>query len=189
MNLKTKLMLFQRVLLVRICPQVCFQATRTLAVQNCLATVPILDKGIHDFAVSPINGNFYAYDSMTYNSTDVLIEVDSMTNVASCTNIPDPGNSTGVLSSLMFSSQNKLVAIFANQTTGHWIDVSNGTLNALPSAIAGSPFGDGSSLPFSGVKSFVKGGGADLIFANGFEDFIFADGFEGSLPPVACPVF
>jgi uncharacterized repeat protein (TIGR01451 family) len=154
------------------------------AIDNCLTSNPfILDKGIHDFAVSPINDNYYAYDSMTYDDKDVLIEVNSNTNVATCTEFADVGNTTGVLSSLMFSQQNKLVAIFANQATGSWIDVSNGAITALASTVTAAPFGDGSSLPFAALRNNIKGSGSnDEIFKNGFEaiiDPIFANGFEG----------
>lgn len=161
------------------------------AVQTCLASVPITDKGIHDFAVSPVNGHFYGYDSMTYDDKDVLIDVDPNTNTATCTELADAGNATGVLSSLMFSSQNKLVAIFANQNVGNWIDVSNGTINPIAQAISGSPFGDGSSIPFAGVPR-GSNGTEDLIFLNGFEgiiDLIFANGFEGDPVPPTCPIF
>jgi len=161
------------------------------ALQTCLASVPIIDKGVHDFAVSPVNGHFYAYDSMTYDDKDVLIDVDPMTNTAACTELPDAGNSTGVLSSLMFSSQNKLVAIFANQSVGNWIDISNGTINPIATAITPSPFGDGSSIPFASITR-ASNGEDDLIFMDGFEgiiDLIFANGFEGDIPPPTCPVF
>lgn len=160
-----------------------------VAVDNCLIATPILDKGIHDFAVSPLNGHFYGYDSMTYDDKDIVIDVDPMTNTASCTEISDTGNTTGVLNSLMFSKQNKLVAIFSNLTTGSWIDINNGSLNALSANISNTLFGDGSSLPFSGILANSRGGAADLIFKNGFEsinDFIFANGFEGPPPPVLC---
>jgi len=156
------------------------------AVQNCLVSTPILDKGIHDFAVSPTNGHYYAYDSMTYDNKDVLIDVDPVTKIASCTEIADIGNSTGVLTSVMFSKLNKLVVTFSNQTTGSWIDVSNGTLTALPAVITASPFGDGSSLPFAGIPT-RRGTVADLIFKNGFDpiiDLIFKNGFDGVIPPL-----
>ena len=163
-------------------------ANEDFALQSCLSSTPILDVGIHDFAVSPVNNHFYAYDSMTYNDKDVLIEVDPTTNTASCTEIVDAGNATGVLTSLMFSSQNKLVAIFADQATGNWVDISNGALNALTPLITATPFGDGSSLPFSG--SLAKGSVADLIFRNGFEDsVIFINGFEQDPMPPTCPAF
>ncbi len=155
------------------------------SVQNCLASTPILDKGIHDFAVSPINGHYYAYDSMTYDDKDVLIDVNPTTKVASCTEIPDVGNTTGVITSVMFSKLNKLVVTFANQSTGSWIDVGTGSLTSLPSPISASAFGDGSSLPFAGVTK--RGTVVDLIFQNGFEpviDLIFMNGFEGSIPPL-----
>ena len=161
------------------------------AVQSCLVSVPITDKGIHDFAVSPVNGHFYGYDSMTYDDKDVLIDVDPNTNTATCTELTDTGNSTGILSSLMFSSQNKLIAIFANQNTGNWIDISNGTINPIAVAISGSAFGDGSSMPFLGTLR-ANNGIIDLIFKNGFEgiiDLIFANGFEGEIDPPTCPVF
>ncbi len=156
------------------------------AVANCLASTPILDKGIHDFAVSPMNGHFYGYDSMTYDNKDVLIDVDPMTNTASCTEIADIGNNTGVLNSVMFSKLNKLVVTFANQATGNWIDVATGTMTALPSPISASPFADGSSLPFAGITKY-KGTVVDSIFANGFEpiiDLIFKNGFDGSIQPL-----
>ncbi|VAW41294.1 hypothetical protein MNBD_GAMMA01-1840 [hydrothermal vent metagenome] len=165
-------------------------ANEDFAVQTCLGTVPIIDKGIHDFAVSPVNGHYYGYDSMTYDDRDVLIEVNPNTNTASCTEIADAGNTTGVLTSLMFSSQNKLVAIFSNQTTGNWIDISNGDLNPLPATIATAPFGDGSSLPFASLRTSAKGSIADLIFQNGFEnELIFANGFEGEPPLPLCQSF
>lgn len=151
------------------------------AVQSCIASTPILDKGIHDFAVSPVNGHFYGYDSMTFDDKDVLVEMNPNTNTASCTEIADPGNSTGVLNSVMFSKQNKLLTIFANQTSGSWIDVNTGVRTALTPTLTAAPFGDGGSLPFAGVTKsfFVKGSSiSDLIFKNGFEDVIFANGFE-----------
>ena len=158
------------------------------AIDSCLVSNPfILDKGIHDFAVSPLNDNYYAYDSMTYDDRDVLIEVNSITNTATCTEINDAGNTTGVLSSLMFSQQNKLVAIFANQATGSWIDVNTGTITALPSPVTSAPFSDGSSLPFTASKKSNNSNNSylssDIIFKNGFEaiiDPIFANGFEGA---------
>ena len=147
------------------------------AVQNCLASTPILDKGIHDFAVSPIDGHYYGFDSMTYDDKDVLIDVNPATTTASCTEIADVGNATGVLSSIMFSKQNKLVAIFANQTLGHWIDVGTGAMTALPSVVSSAPYSDSSSLPFAGFRrAIIKGTPVDLVFKNGFEsvvDFIF----------------
>lgn len=161
------------------------------AVQSCLVSTSVLDYGIHDFAVSPINGNYYALDSMTFDDTDVLIEVDANTMQATCTNYPDVGNATGVLSSLMFSQQNKLVAVFAGENTGRWIDVNTGVITTLVDNIAPFPFGDGSSLPFvipRRVSSALAGLG-DLIFKNGFDDFIFANGFDGVIPPPSCPVF
>lgn len=158
------------------------------ALQTCITSVPITDKGIHDFAVSPLNGHFYGYDSMTYDDKDVLIDVDPNTNAATCTEFADAGNATGVLSSLMFSSQNKLVAIFANQNVGNWIDIDTGTINPIATVITVSPFGDGSSIPFAGV-SRSSNGVVDLIFKNGFEGIIFANGFEGDPVPPTCPVF
>ena len=162
------------------------------AVQNCLTSTAVLDFGIHDFAVSPNNGNYFALDSMTFNDTDVLIEVDANTMQASCTNYPDVGNATGVLTSLMFSQQNKLVAVFANENTGRWIDVNTGVITTLADNIAPFPFGDGSSNPFvmprRGTNALA--GFGDLIFRNGFEgDLIFANGFEGDIQPPSCPVF
>ncbi|TDR20580.1 hypothetical protein [Marinicella litoralis] len=161
------------------------------AVAACLASTSVLDFGIHDFAVSPLNGNYYAFDTMTIDGTDVLIEVDANTMQTTCTDYPDVGNSTGVLSSLMFSQQNKLVAVFADETTGRWIDVTTGTLTTLTDSIIPFPFGDGSSLPFAiprGVNRSVAGL-VDLIFKNGFEDLIFAHGFDATLPAPTCPAF
>lgn len=160
------------------------------ALQNCLASTEVLDFGIHDFAVSPTNGNYYALDSMTYDDKDVLIEVDAGTMQASCTEYADVGNTTGVLTSLMFSQQNKLVAIFASENTGRWIDVGSGNITTLTDNIDPFPFGDGSSLPFV-LPRFANNalaGLSDLIFRNGFEDFIFANGFEGT-PLPGCPAF
>jgi len=151
------------------------------AVQNCLASTPILDKGIHDFAVSPVDGHYYGYDSMTFDDKDVLVDMNPMTNTASCTEIADIGNTTGVLNSILFSKLNKLVALFANQSTGAWIDVTNGTMTALVPTITSAPYGDGSSIPFAGIlRPLNKDTGSDLIFKNGFEfnDPIFANGFE-----------
>lgn len=162
------------------------------AVQTCLASTSVLDYGIHDFAVSPNNGNYYALDSMTYDDKDVLIEVNAGTMQATCTEITDAGNNTGVLTSLMFSQQNKLVAVFANENTGRWIDVGTGAMTTLTDNIDPYPFGDGSSLPFTLPRtiSSVLGGVGDLIFRNGFEgDLIFANGFEGDIQPPTCPAF
>lgn len=162
------------------------------AVQTCLASTSVLDHGIHDFAVSPVNGNFYALDSMTYDDRDVLIEVNVGTLQATCTEFADAGNSTGVLTSLMFSQQNKLVAIFANENTGRWIDVNTGVITTLTDIIDPYPFGDGSSIPFLGpviTRSTLMGTG-NYIFGNGFEpDLIFSNGFEGDPPPPSCPAF
>ncbi len=162
------------------------------AVQNCIASTAVLDYGIHDFAVSPINGNYYALDSMSFDDTDVLIEVDANTMQASCTNYADVGNTTGVLTSLMFSQGNKLVAVFANENTGRWINVGTGAITTLVDNIDPFPFGDGSSLPFVlpriAIRAFA--GVNDLIFRNGFEnEFIFADGFDDSTQPPGCPAF
>ncbi len=162
------------------------------AVTDCLGSTGMLDYGINDFAVSPVNGNYYALDTMSFDTTDVLIEVDSNTMQASCTNYPDPGSSTGVLTSLMFSEQNKLVAIFASENTGRWINVSDGTITTLPDSIDPYPFGDGSSLPFAIPRSQNRGGGpaGPIIFKSGFEgDLIFATGFEGPVIPPTCPSF
>ncbi|MFK8012910.1 MAG: hypothetical protein AB8B80_12775, partial [Marinicellaceae bacterium] len=154
------------------------------AVQNCIASTPILDKGIHDFAVSPVNGHYYGYDSMTFDDKDVLVDMNPMSNTASCIEIADVGNNTGVLTSILFSKLNNLVAIFANQTTGTRIDLTNGTKTPLSSTITAAPFGDGSSLPFTGFfRSAQRGTFSDLIFKDGFEftDDIFANGFEAPL--------
>ncbi|MCB1581702.1 MAG: hypothetical protein KDI92_01480 [Xanthomonadales bacterium] len=162
------------------------------AVQACLASTSVLDYGIHDFAVSPLNGNYYALDSMSYDDRDVLIEVNAGTMQATCTEYADAGNNTGVLTSLMFSQQNKLVAVFANENTGRWIDVNTGVITTLVDNIDPFPFGDGSSLPFGTPPSISSLLGSDLIFYDGFEpiiDPIFANGFEGDPPPPSCPVF
>jgi len=163
------------------------------AVSSCLASTSVLDYGIHDFAVSPDNGHYYAFDTMTIDETDVLIEVDSTTMQATCTNYPDVGDLTGVLTSLMFSQQNKLVAVFADETSGRWIDVTTGAITTLTDNISPSSFGDGSSLPFSVLQRQVNAlaGVGDLIFRNGFEgDLIFANGFEGGIiQPPQCPLF
>ncbi len=162
------------------------------AVQACLTSTSVLDYGIHDFAVSPVNGNYYALDSMSYDDRDVLIEVNAGTMQATCTEYADAGNSTGVLTSLMFSQQNKLVAVFANENTGRWIDVNTGVITTLADNIDPYPFGDGSSLPFvvpPGISSAL-GGTGDMIFRNSFEgDLIFANGFEGDPLPPSCPAF
>jgi hypothetical protein len=161
------------------------------AVQHCLIQVPIIDKGIHDFAVSPINGHFYGYDSMTYDDRDVLVDMDPITKTATCTEYPDIGNQTRVLTSLMFSSQNKLVAIFANQNTGNWININNGTINHIPQTVSNSAFGDGSSIPFADITRSSQGT-SDLIFKNDFElpiILIFANSFEGNPEPAICPSF
>ncbi len=162
------------------------------ALQSCLASTGVLDYGIHDFAVSPINGNYYALDSTSFDTTDVLIEVDSKTMQASCTNFDDLGSETGVLTSLMFSQQNKLVAVFANENTGRWIDVNTGNITTLTDSIDPFPFGDGSSLPFtlSGRLAKAQAGAGNFIFSNGFEsDLIFANDFEGVIQPPTCPAF
>jgi hypothetical protein len=159
------------------------------ALQNCLSSSNVLGYGIHDFAVSPLNGNYYALDSQTYDDKDVLIEVDSGSMIASCTEYADVGNATGLLTSLMFSQQNKLVAVFANESTGRWIDVNTGVMTTLTDPIVASPFGDGSSMPFiiPRVAAFL-GNVAEIIFRNGFEpDLIFYNGFEGE--PPTCPAF
>ncbi|MFC3192959.1 hypothetical protein ACFODZ_01770 [Marinicella sediminis] len=159
------------------------------ALQSCLNSTNVLGYGIHDFAVSPLNGNYYALDSQTYDDRDVLIEVDSATMIASCTEYADAGNATGLLTSLMFSQQNKLVAVFANENTGRWIDVNTGVITTLADTIVASPFGDGSSMPFvvPRVMRFL-GIVGEIIFKNGFEpDLIFYNGFEGT--PPTCPVF
>ncbi|MCX7545008.1 hypothetical protein [Marinicella gelatinilytica] len=164
------------------------------AVDTCLTQTNIMDKGIHDFAVSPYGDNhFYAYDSQTYSDKDVLIDVDPNTMTAACSEFTDVGNLTGRLTSLMFSQQNKLVALFADESNGIWIDVTAGTsygdFNLIATPVTPFPHGDGSSLPFNPLKS-LRGALADLIFKNGFEDFIFANGFEGDEPPPpTCPVF
>jgi hypothetical protein len=162
------------------------------AVQACLSSTSVLDYGIHDFAVSPANGNFYALDSMTYDDRDVLIEVNAGTMQASCTEFADAGNSTGVLTSLMFSQQNKLVAIFANENTGRWIDVNTGVITTLTDNIDPYPFGDGSSIPFLAPLINYNSllGTGNYIFGNGFEaDLIFINGFEGDPLPPTCPAF
>lgn len=164
------------------------------AVDNCLASSGIMNKGIHDFAASPINSHFYAYDSQTYSDKDVLIEVDPNTMTAACTEFPDVGNQTKRLTSLMFSQQNKLVALFADESNGIWIDVTAGTtygnFNLIATPITPYPHGDGSSLPFNLFSNALRGTPiTDLIFKNGFEDFIFANGFEGDLLPPTCPAF
>lgn len=164
------------------------------AVDNCLASSGIMDKGIHDFAVSPSNGHFYAYDSQTYQDKDVLIDVDPNTMIAACTEFTDVGNVTGRLTSLMFSQQNKLVALFADEGNGIWIDVtaggSYGDFNAIATPVTPFPHGDGSSLPFNIINKSLRGVVlTDLIFRNGFEDWIFANGFEGGPPPATCPAF
>lgn len=163
------------------------------AVTACLVSTGMLDYGINDFAVSPVNGNYYALDTMSFDNTDVLIEVDSTTMQAACTNYADAGNNTGVLTSLMFSEQNKLVAVFADESNGSLIDLTDGTITTLPDSIVPFPFGDGSSLPFvlprRGLNSALAGAG-DLIFRNGFEGgLIFANGFEGDPVPPTCPSF
>lgn len=163
-----------------------------LAVESCLAIDSVLDYGIHDFAVSPSNGNFYALDSMSYDDKDVLIQVDSGTMQATCTEYADAGNATGVLTSIMFSEQNKLVAVFANENTGRWIDVNTGVISNLPDAIAPYPFGDGSSLPFVLPRhtTHALAGLGDLVFRTGFEgDLIFSTGFDGTIVPPTCPSF
>jgi|GEM_PF-1717823 len=165
------------------------------AVDSCLASSGIMNKGIHDFAVSPNNNHFYAYDSQTYNDKDVLIDVDPNTMTASCTEFNDIGNNTGRLTSLMFSQQNKLVALFADESNGIWIDVASGPsygdFNLIAEPVSPFPHGDGSSLPFNILNNAPRGASlSDLIFKNGFEDFIFANGFEGDgPPPPICPVF
>ncbi len=163
------------------------------AVDNCLTSSGIMNKGIHDFAVSPVNGHFYAYDSQTYSNKDVLVDVDPTTMTAACTEFTDIGNQTKRLTSLMFSQQNKLVALFADESNGIWIDVTVGAnygdFNLIATPITAFPHGDGSSLPFSPLKSTRGVGITDLIFKNGFEDFIFANGFESDLQPGYCPVF
>ncbi len=163
------------------------------AVADCLDSTGMLDYGINDFAVSPANGNYYALDTMSFDTTDVLIEVDSNTMQASCTNFPDAGSTTGVLTSLMFSEQNKLVAIFANENTGRWINVGDGTITTLPDGIDPFPFGDGSSLPFAIPRRSVyhaMGSPMNYIFGNGFEsDLIFANGFGGTIVPPTCSSF
>ncbi len=168
-------------------------AAADAAVQSCIASTGVLDYGIHDFAVSPMNGNYYALDSTSFDTTDVLIEVDANTMQASCTNFADAGSNTGVLTSLMFSEQNKLVAIFADENTGRWIDVNTGVITTLTDSIDPYTFGDGSSLPFSLPRRSVTNalaGIGDLIFRNGFEgDLIFANGFEGTVVPPLCPSF
>ena len=160
------------------------------AVQSCVASTQVLDYGINDFAVSPVNGNFYALDSMSYDDKDVLIEVNAGTMQATCTEFADAGNSTGVLTSLMFSEQNKLVAIFANENIGRWIDIGSGVITALPDMIDPYPFGDGSSMPFVGPAPYRNSRGGGVIFRNGFEDeYIFDNGFEGPILPPSCPSF
>ena len=163
------------------------------ALQTCLASTAVMDFGIHDFAVSPANGNYYALDSTSFDETDVLIEVDANTMQASCTNFADVGGTTGVLTSLMFSEQNRLVAMFADENTGRWIDVNTGVITTLSESIAPFPFGDGSSLPFASIFRSVTNalaGSGDLIFSNGFEgDLIFANGFEGQAVPPVCSSF
>ncbi len=163
------------------------------AVQSCLVSTAVLDYGIHDFAVSPVNGNYYALDSTSFDATDVLIEVNAVTMQASCTNYADAGSDTGVLTSLMFSEQNKLVAVFAGENTGRWIDVSTGVISTLADSIDPYPFGDGSSLPFGlprRASTYKPAGVGDSIFRNGFEgDLIFANGFEGDPEPPLCPSF
>lgn len=162
------------------------------ALASCIASTSVLDYGIHDFAVSPTNGNYYAMDTTSFDTTDVLIEVDSNTMQATCTNYNDDMSETGVLTSLMFSEQNKLVAVFANENTGRWIDVNTGVITTLVDNIDPFPFGDGSSLPFALPRSMSNTltGLGDLIFRNGFEgDLIFANGFEGDPVPPLCPSF
>lgn len=164
------------------------------AIASCLASTSVLDYGIHDFAVSPLDGNYFALDTMSYADKDVLIEVNSTTMVATCTEYADVGNSTGVLTSLMFSGLNKLVAIYSDASTGNWYDISQSppVLNNLVDAIAPFPFGDGSSLPFDNPRrsSHTMAGVGDIIFRNGFEtELIFANGFEGTIQPPTCPVF
>ncbi len=164
-----------------------------MAVSSCLDSTNMLDFGIHDFAVSPTNGNFYALDTMTYDDRDVLVEVNSsvIPMVATCTEFADAGNNTGVMTSLMFSEQNKLVAIFADENIGRWIDVGTGVITALPDSIDPYPFGDGSSLPFALPRSSsAVRGTPELIFYNGFEDdLIFENDFEGMVQPPTCPAF
>ncbi len=161
------------------------------AVDSCLTSSGIMNKGIHDFAISPINGHFYAYDSQTYTNKDVLIDVDPNTLIASCTEFVDMGNNTGRLTSLMFSQQNKLVALFADESTGVWIDVNNGDINPLIMPVVAQPHGDGASLPFDMMNKAlgITLGLTDKVFRNGFEDFIFANGFEGGPVPATCPAF
>jgi len=162
------------------------------AVQNCLANTAVLDFGIHDFAVSPSNGHFYALDTMSFDDTDVLIDVNANTMQASCTNYADVGNATGVMTSLMFSQQNKLVAVFANENTGRWIDVDTGVITTLADNISPFPFGDGGSIPFVNPKRSVSSfsGTGDLIFRTGFEgDLIFKDGFGDFIVIPGCPAF
>ncbi len=163
------------------------------AVSACLSSTGMLDYGINDIAVSPVNGNYYAFDTMSFDATDVLIEVDANTMQATCTNYPDAGSNTGVLTSLMFSEQNKLVAIFADENTGRWINVADGSITTLTDSIAAFPFGDGSSLPFTLPRrtlGMVMGPSTQLIFRNGFEgDLIFANGFEGDPVPPTCLPF
>ena len=159
------------------------------AVDSCLASSGIMNRGIHDFAVHPSNGHFYAYDSQTYNDKDVLIDVDPNTMVASCTEYADAGNGTGRLTSLMFSQQDKLVALFADETNGVWIDTTNGNFNNIAATVTAYPHGDGSSIPFNVLRHALGTTLVDLIFKNGFEDFIFANGFEGDPIPPTCPAF
>ena len=159
------------------------------AVDSCLASSGIMNRGIHDFAVHPSNGHFYAYDSQTYNDKDVLIDVDPNTMVASCTEYADAGNGTGRLTSLMFSQQDKLVALFADETNGVWIDTTNGNFNNIAATVTAYPHGDGSSIPFNVLRHALGTTLVGLIFKNGFEDFIFANGFEGDPIPPTCPAF
>ena len=160
------------------------------AVDSCLNLIE--DKGINDFAVSPANGFFYAYDTATYPDRDVLIEVNPGTMVASCTEVADAGNQTSLLNSLMFTEQNNLVGILANNPTGLLINTATGVSVGLSSNQIMMPenFGDGASQPFA-LPRLLRGILPDLIFANDFEftaDVIFANGFEG-MPMPTCPDF
>jgi len=120
-----------------------------------------------------------------------VIEVNPATMVASCTEVADAGNQTALINSLMFTGQNNLVGIFANDPTGVLINTSTGVSSALsPNEIMmPQAFGDGASQPFS-LPRFVRGVLGDLIFYDGFEsEFIFEDGFEGGIMPPTCPNF
>ena len=158
------------------------------AVDSCLNLIE--DKGINDFAVSPTNGFFYAYDTATYADRDVLIEVNPGTMVASCTEVPDAGNQTSLLTSLMYTAQNNLVGILANNGTGVSINTVSGVSTPLTAnqIIMPEGFGDGASQPFA-LAPFLRGLASNLIFRDGFEpELIFANGFEGMIMPV-CPDF